>query len=146
MKSFICTVTLLLAITMLIAILPTESEAAIYNDTVRLHILANSDEDIDQNTKLCVRDYLLKNYSESLNAEGGADTARKKAEALLPEIERDINGYLHSLGIDYGCTLTLGEEWYDTREYENFTMPKGIYTSLIVKLGNASGKNWWCVM
>jgi stage II sporulation protein R len=34
----------------------------------------------------------------------------------------------------------------DTREYENFTLPAGTYKSLIVDLGEAKGKNWWCVV
>ena len=49
-------------------------------------------------------------------------------------------------GYDYGCEVEIGVEWYDTREYEDFTLPKGYYTSLRVMLGEAEGKNWWCVM
>ena len=29
---------------------------------------------------------------------------------------------------------------------ESFSLPKGYYSSLQIKIGEAEGKNWWCVM
>ena len=40
----------------------------------------------------------------------------------------------------------MSEEWYDTRVYEGFALPEGIYSSLRVIIGDGAGKNWWCVM
>ena len=30
--------------------------------------------------------------------------------------------------------------------YDDFTLPSGYYNSLIIELGEAKGKNWWCVI
>ena len=65
---------------------------------------------------------------------------------LKSDIENDVNAWLWEYGYEYGCEVAFDTEWYDTREYENFTLPKGYYTSLRVMLGEAEGKNWWCVM
>ena len=42
--------------------------------------------------------------------------------------------------------VELGCETYPTREYETFSLPAGVYTSLRVTLGAGSGRNWWCVV
>ena len=49
-------------------------------------------------------------------------------------------------GYNYTASATLTEEWYDTRSYENFTLPQGNYYSLRIIIGEGVGKNWWCVM
>lgn len=146
MNKLIYTVLLLLALTLTISIIPTESEAKIYSDTVRLHILANSDSEEDQKTKLLVRDFVLKNYASELSSFGCATEAKEELQGLLQLIEGGVNCYLSRLGVKYQATVTLTEEWYDTREYGDYTLPRGIYSSLRVLLGDAGGKNWWCVM
>ena len=57
-KIFLPILSILLG-TLILAVMPTEADAALYSDTVRLHILANSDSEEDQNLKLAVRDAIL---------------------------------------------------------------------------------------
>lgn len=131
---------------MLIGALPTEAEGEIYEDTLRLHILANSDSAEDQALKIRVRDYILTEYGGRLRSGGSIDEAKNKIEALLPEIEADVNRKLVEWGYGYTARATLSQEWYETREYEDFTLPAGYYCSLRVIIGGGEGKNWWCVM
>ena len=145
-RSFKNTVIALLITCVLIAVLPTESEGAIYEDTIRLHILASSDSEADQAVKLAIRDRLLDKYSYLLRSEGKIDEAVLCVSENIRNIENDCAIWLAELGFDYGAVATLGTEWYDTREYEDFSLPCGYYTSLRILLGNAKGKNWWCVM
>ena len=145
-KSFKNTVIALLITTMLIAVLPTECEGAIYEDTIRLHILANSDDEYDQKIKLEIRDRLLEKYSHLLRCDESIVVAKSNISGCLKSIEEDCQIWLGELGVSYGAVATLDEEWYDTREYESFSLPCGYYTSLIIQLGSAEGKNWWCVM
>ena len=35
---------------------------------------------------------------------------------------------------------------FDARTYDGFTLPAGEYTALRVEIGEAKGRNWWCVM
>ena len=146
MKKLFLPVFALLFATLIIAAMPTEAEAAIYSDTVRLHILAASDSDTDQRLKLEIRDELLKKYGSELKSAGSTDEARIEISALLPEIEAYVEEEIRKRGFDYSATVTLTEEWYDTREYESFTLPSGNYTSLRIIIDEGRGKNWWCVM
>ena len=41
--------------------------------------------------------------------------------------------------------MSLKEECFDIRHYDTFSLPSGVYTSLRVEIGEAEGKNWWCV-
>lgn len=138
--------TALLIATLILAAMPTDAEAMIYEDTVRLHILAASDSEEDQALKLSVRDSLLRKYGKRLAAAENKVEAERMAGALLDEIRLDAERWIREAGYSYGVRVTLTKEWYDTREYENFTLPAGVYTSLRVIIGSGEGKNWWCVM
>lgn len=146
MKDFLFTVAMMFSVTLVIALMPTERDAAIYSDTLRLHILASSNSDSDQALKYTIRDKLLLKYGEALSEADSFSEARGNIESLTDEIENDVMLWLSEYGCDYGCEVTLSTEWYDTRKYEGFTLPKGYYTSLRVMLGEAKGENWWCVM
>ncbi len=146
MKSLIKNCFTLLIITMLIGALPTDAEGEIYEDTLRLHILANSDSKDDQALKIRVRDYILTEYGSRLRSGESIDEAKEEISVILPEIEADVSEKIAEWGYKYTVRATLSEEWYETREYEDFTLPAGYYCSLRVIIGNGEGKNWWCVM
>ena len=139
------TVVLLLA-SILMAAIPTEAEGMIYGDTVRLHILANSDTNEDQETKICIRDYLLEKYGNALQGYESAEEAAAIIRTLLPTIEEDTRTKLTKMGAPYGAQVTISEEWYERREYADSVYPEGCYVSLRVILGEGAGQNWWCVM
>lgn len=145
-KNILFPILSILAATLLLAALPTEADAAIYTDTIRLHVLANSDSDNDQETKLAVRDDLLLTYGKALASFESMQDAENAVRDRLPEMREHINSFLRSQGADYEADITFSVEWYDTRVYESFTLPAGYYPSLRVLLGEAGGKNWWCVM
>ncbi len=136
----------LLAITMLLSFLPTELEAEIYEDTVRLHILANSDSSEDQALKIEIRDRILQKYGENLRKYGTKSEAESSIKGLLPQIESDAERWVGEMGYAYSVRATLTEEWYETRDYGDFSLPCGIYTSLRIVIGSGKGQNWWCIM
>ncbi len=118
----------------------------IRNNVVRLHILANSDSEEDQDVKLLVRDALLS--CGSVIFDGSVDV-KNASESL--EKEKDIiintaNKVLSENGFNYTADVFLTEEYFQTRAYENFTLPAGEYLALKVILGKGEGHNWWCVM
>ena len=146
MKKTIFPLISLLAATLIAAVLPTEAEAKIYDDTLRLHILAESDSDEDQALKLKVRDRVLREFGEEMSGAGSVSEAEARLAALLPEIERAAEDELRANGCDYTVKAEIGTEWYDTREYGGFSLPRGYYTSLRLVIGRGEGRNWWCVM
>ena len=140
------TVLSLLLSVLIIAALPTEAEGNIYEDTIRVHILANSDSEEDQSLKLKIRDRLINKYSDILSTYENKSEAMFIAEEMLDEIERDVILWIRDFGYDYNAKAELVTEWYDTRYYNDITMPKGYYTSLKIIIGEGEGQNWWCVM
>ena len=136
----------MLVLTLILAVFPTEAEGAIYDDTIRLHILANSDSAEDQALKLRVRDAILLKYGDTLSECKSAEEAEKRLSLVLDGIEAEAKRIITDEGYSYDVHAAVSREWYDTREYENFTLPRGIYSSLRVIIGNGDGKNWWCVM
>ncbi|MBO5945101.1 MAG: stage II sporulation protein R [Clostridia bacterium] len=146
MKKMILFCAMLLITTLFVSAVPTEAEGAVYEDTVRLHILANSDSEEDQELKLMLRDALLLEYGVLLNAPASTDEAEALLYEMLPEIKEFSEEFIRSVGYDYTVAVSFGKEWYETREYEDFTLPEGRYTSLKISIGEGEGKNWWCVM
>ncbi len=116
------------------------------NNVLRLHILANSDSEADQELKLKVRDAILENsalrFEECCNLTEAIEVAENSAEELNKIASKVIN----ENGYNYDVNIEIGKSYFDTREYENFTLPAGFYNSVIIKIGRAEGKNWWCVM
>ena len=136
----------ILAAMLIACAIPTEADAEIYSDTLRLHILAASDSDEDQALKLRVRDGILAEYSAQLSEVTDLEDARATLEARLPDIVATAKRIVAEAGYDYTVTASLGEEWYDTRDYGEVSLPRGVYTSLIIRIGKGQGRNWWCVM
>lgn len=136
----------LLIATILLCAIPTDAEAEIYEDTVRLHILANSDSEEDQALKIKVRDNLLSEYGGILRGCGSKSAAEETVRELLPEMEVVAEELIREMGYSYTVRATLTDEWYETRDYEDFSLPCGTYSSLRVIIGEGEGQNWWCVM
>ncbi len=128
------------------AFFPTATDAELYDNIIRLHVLANSDTSEDQSMKLKVRDGILTTVAELL--EGITD--RTAAETILREnlstIESSAKKVLLENSSAYTVSVTLTKEEYPTRVYENYTLPAGTYTSLRILIGEAEGQNWWCVL
>ena len=111
---------------------------------LRLHILANSDSEHDQQLKLMVRDRLLESgLFESAESLSQAEAiAEKKLDKITDIAERVLreNGCAHKV------TAELADVDFGDRTYGDITMPAGRYRALRIKIGSAEGHNWWCVM
>lgn len=118
----------------------------IRNNVIRLHILANSDSAADQQVKLAVRDALLNCGSEIFGGAVNIDNAEDCLEREKQILTETANKVLAENGFEYKAEIFLTEEYFQTREYENYTLPAGEYLALKVILGNGKGHNWWCVM
>ena len=134
-KTILAVLALLAALTATAAALQGEQQA-LAGKLVRLHVVANSDSEQDQALKLQVRDAVLE-ASEGLEAED--------LEAALPRLQAAAQACLREQGSGDPVTVSLGEERFPTRLYDNFALPAGVYRSLRVTIGAGEGHNWWCV-
>lgn len=108
---------------------------------VRLHVIAASDADEAQAVKLQVRDAVLAYLEPKLADVTDVDAAQEIIAANLDGVAQAARTVTPDT-----VTVTLGPERYPTREYETFSLPAGVYTSLRVTLGAGEGHNWWCVI
>ena len=118
----------------------------IEKEVLRLHIIANSDSSEDQALKLKVRDRVLQLESDLCqNAESKAQ-AMEIVNEHIEEIESVAKRVVADNGYDYSVKATLTNCYFPTRDYESFTLPAGNYDALRITIGEAKGKNWWCVL
>lgn len=120
--------------------------ARVRADTLRLHILANSDTLEDQLIKLKVRDAILDALPPTVT---GAQTSAEAAQALqqaLPSLRAAANRALLRTHSGQAAQLRLEQTAFAARDYGSFTLPGGRYTALRVELGDAAGHNWFCVL
>ena len=146
MKGLTIFTSLVLIVCALCSFLPIGGEAEIYENTVRLHVLANSDTEHDQSVKLYVRDAVLHEVAALTKNAANVEEAEAAINAHIGDIREKAKAALAEIGEDTTVNVTLTEEYYPTREYGGFRLPAGNYTSLRILLGKAEGKNWWCVL
>ena len=130
----------------LLAILPVHGESDIYDSVLRLHVIANSDSDEDQALKLLVRDAILVEAKALLDGISDRESAEKIISQSTEHLRLVAESVVRENGYSYPVSISLGKENYPTKNYEACAFPAGEYTSLQIKIGDASGQNWWCVL
>lgn len=118
----------------------------ISKSVIRLHVIANSDSEQDQQLKLKVRDAILKGANDIFENINTKDDATIKVKDNMDKINTLAQEEIKNQGYDYSVVCDLEKTYFPTRQYENFTLPAGEYDALRVVIGKGSGKNWWCVM
>ena len=118
----------------------------IANSVFRLHVIANSDSDVDQNLKYIVRDNLL----EYMNTLCANCTSKEEAITIANEHLEDFReialNTIKAQGFDYSVNVSIGNFEFPTKHYGDISLPSGYYDALKVEIGEAKGQNWWCVM
>lgn len=121
------------------------SSENISNKVLRLHILANSDSTEDQNLKLTVKEYFLDNTKDLFNGKTLEDNINI-AKNNIDYMENICNDCIEQKGYDYKATVSIDKEFFETRVYDDFTLPAGVYNSIKIQIGQGKGHNWWCIV
>lgn len=121
-------------------------QQGISHKIIRFHVIANSDSDADQALKLKVKEAVV-NYTAELlcNSKSISET-----EDLLSSHINDIisiaNNVISENDYDYPVTAEITDTYFPTKSYGSYTFPPGTYRAFQIKIGEAKGKNWWCVL
>ena len=125
------------------------SQAISYNlsDSVfRLHIIANSDSSADQELKLKVRDKII----EYMNTLTSSSSDKKDVISIvnnhLDSFKEIALNTIKENGSNYDVNIEIGNFNFPTKTYGDISFPAGNYDALNIKIGNAIGQNWWCVL
>lgn len=118
----------------------------IQNSFFRLHVIANSDSEKDQNLKYKVRDALI----EYMNYISKDITSKEEAISIATENKNQFYNIAKRVildsGFDYNVNIEIGNFSFPTKSYGDISLPAGFYDALKVEIGKSSGQNWWCVM
>lgn len=123
-----------------------QTAAEVRESTLRLHIRADSDEERDQQLKLLVRDAILEQSGDLFAQSGGKQQALTAARRSLPRIEQIAQDTLRKNGCTKPVKAKVVRMYFDTTDYERFTLPAGEYDALRVEIGSGAGHNWFCVL
>lgn len=137
---------LLLCFVLFFTISLVKDKKTLQDNLIRLHVVANSDSTLDQAQKLAVKDAVVAYLSPAMNHLDSMDEAKQYLSGKLGEIEQLANDTLKREGSAHKAAVRLDREKFGTRVYDTFSLPAGIYESLRIEIGNAEGKNWWCVV
>ena len=118
--------------------------ANLQNSVFRLHVLANSDSSEDQELKLKVRDSLI-NYMNQFSF-NSKEEALSFVSSHLENFTNIAENTIKESGYSYPVSIEVGNFDFPTKSYGDISLPAGNYNALRVKIGNANGHNWWCVM
>lgn len=114
---------------------------------LRMHVIANSNTQEDQELKLKVRDAVLTAGKEVFDGSITSTEAKSKIEPHIEYLENVALKTIKSEGFDYNVQITVENEYFNTRTYDNqITLPAGNYNAIKVIIGEGKGQNWWCVM
>ena len=120
--------------------------AQVRADTIRLHVLANSDTLEDQLLKLEVRDAILEALPAAVTSAATPQQAAQALRTALPRLQRAADLALHQAHSAQRAAVRLETADFAARAYGSFALPGGAYTALRVELGDAQGHNWFCVL
>lgn len=116
------------------------------DQVVRLHVVAHSDSERDQEIKRAVRDAILDEVTPLFTGTETIEEAEAAIRRALPQIEAAAAAVLADYGVSYGVATEVGRFPFPDRLYGRVLLPAGDYRALKVKLGDAEGANWWCVL
>ena len=109
-------------------------------NALRFRIIANSNELNDQQTKQELKEEITPLITSLLNE------AHSKKEALtilnnnISNIKKVVDKYTKE------SMISIGNNYFPTKEYHGISIPEGNYESMVITLGNGLGDNWWCIM
>ena len=112
----------------------------------RLHVIANSNSETDQNLKYKVRDSLISYMNDICKNASTKQEAICIANTHIKEFTKIAQNTIKKNGFNYKVKVTIGNYPFPTKTYGDISLPAGYYDALKVEIGEAKGKNWWCVM
>ena len=112
----------------------------------RLHIIANSNSEEDQNLKYKIRDKIISYMDDICKGVDSKKDAIIFANNHINDFKRIADETILENGFNYTSSVELGNYKFPTKYYGDIALPSGNYDALEIKLGNNSGQNWWCVL
>lgn len=106
----------------------------LHTSLFRLHVVANSDSEEDQNVKYKVRDNLISYMNDLCKNVDTKQEAIEIAKKHKDEFYSIAKQTLKENGFDYDVSIEIGNFGFPTKNYGDITIPSGNYDALKVML------------
>ena len=141
MKKILCVIIIVFIVTGVKA-----SNFVIPEDAIRIRVVANSNNEYDQEIKIKIKEMLEIKMYNLLKDIKGVESARNIINSNLNNIESEIKNILENENYTLGYNISFGDNYFPEKEYNGVIYEEGYYESLVVTLGEGNGDNWWCVL
>lgn len=121
-------------------------QESIADEVLRLHIIADSNSDADQNIKLQIKEEVITYLEPLLQDVTTKEEATAIIQTQLGALEEIADRILQEAGFSYRSEASITRSYFPIKTYGDLTLPAGEYDALKICLGSASGKNWWCLV
>ncbi|MGN0369014.1 MAG: stage II sporulation protein R [Butyrivibrio sp.] len=118
----------------------------IADNIIRFHVRANSDSTVDQELKLKVKDRVVQYLEEELGTAQSLDEARNILYDDMGNLEQIALDVIQSEGFAYDVNVYFETSYFPMKVYGDMSFPPGEYEALRIDIGEACGRNWWCVL
>ena len=118
----------------------------IAENVIRFHVLAHSDDDIDQELKETVRLDVLAEFAAGLSTGTSIEVTRQQLAAYLPAIRDYAEEAVRRAGFSHPVSAQMSTVFFPTRRYGGMAFPPGNYEAVQIIIGDGAGANWWCLM
>ncbi len=118
----------------------------ISSSVFRLHVIANSNSNEDQSLKYKVRNDLLNYMNNICKNCTSKEEAMSTVSCHKDEFRQVALNTIRNEGYSYDVKIQIGNFEFPTKHYGDISLPAGFYDALKVEIGEAQGRNWWCVM
>lgn len=121
-------------------------ESIIRDNTIRFRIIANSNSIYDQNIKLQVRNVIQNEILKLVKDSNNKEDTRKVLIENKVHLEELTRKTLNELNYDKNFEINYGYNYFPKKKYKNTIFKEGKYESLVIKLGEGKGDNFWCIL
>lgn len=126
--------------------LQNEDDELAFDGILRFHVRANSDDEKDQEVKMAVKEDVLHFLKPKLDSCKTVEESKQVIVDNLQNIYTIAVDTLTEQGFDDSVMVYMTTEDFPAKQYGDVTLPAGEYEALRIDIGEAKGKNWWCIM
>ncbi len=120
----------------------SEEDIIIPTESIRFRVIANSNEEIDINSKQNLKDYMEDIVYDLIRN----STNKEDANNIIIDNFDYLNNKIYEYLKTDNYSLDYGVNYFPRKIYKGVIYEEGMYDSLVITLGNGKGSNWWCVL
>ena len=122
-----------------------ENKVIIPKDSIRFRIVANSNDEYDQNIKKEILKNISSEIQKTSNLKNIEDT-RTFLNNEIPVFNKIVDKTLSDNNYEKNFHINYGKNYFPEKIYKNVKYEEGENESIVITIGEGKGKNFWCVL